>query len=90
MGCETKFVSLKIEQANGNNYMNAVTPNRDAVDVCGSVCRLVVRAQASAWAAARESTRRPSWMTPALPGIDLSATLDADHFAVFVEKDCKI
>jgi hypothetical protein len=27
MGCEGKIASLKIEQANGNNYMGAVTPN---------------------------------------------------------------
>ncbi|OUE42875.1 hypothetical protein BZY94_19870 [Burkholderia territorii] len=27
MGCEEKIASLKIEQANGNNYMDAVTPN---------------------------------------------------------------
>ncbi|VWB36938.1 hypothetical protein BLA13014_01504 [Burkholderia aenigmatica] len=27
MSCEAKFASLKIEQANGNNYMAAVTQN---------------------------------------------------------------
>lgn len=28
MSCEAKFVSLKIEQANGKNYMEAAAPNR--------------------------------------------------------------
>lgn len=89
MGCEAKLASLKIEQASGNNYMGAVTPNGTRL---AYAARFATRLFVPMLALGKrcQLAHRPSWMTPALPGIHLPFTLNSDHFAVFVEKDGKV